>query len=180
MKKILSLLIAGLLLVSLVACGDSETDTDSKSNVVEKEYVEDEKQTGRFEYDDVNGELILTKYEPYNDMELVDLVLPTEAKDGRLISGIKEGAFSGRSYIKSVKIPSSYEYIGDYAFAGCKALETVTFGAGIKKMDEDMFDTSPALKAIYVPAKKASYYKKRLNENVHGLIVELEPVKNTK
>ena len=66
------------------------------------------------------------------------------------------------------------------AFYGCKALETVTFGAGIKKMDEDMFDTSPALKAIYVPAKKAAYYKKRLNENVHGLIAELEPVKNTK
>ena len=66
------------------------------------------------------------------------------------------------------------------AFYGCKALETVTFGAGIKKMDEDMFDTSPALKAIYVPAKKASYYKKRLNEKAHGLIVELEPVKNTK
>ena len=134
MKKILSLLIAGLLLVSLVACGDSETDTDSKSNVVEKEYVEDEKQTGRFEYDDINGEIILTKYEPYNDMELVDLVLPTEAKDGRLISGIKEGAFSGRSYIKSVKIPSSYEYIGDYAFAGCNILETVTIDV---KIDEE-------------------------------------------
>lgn len=136
MKKILSLLIAGLLLVSLVACGDSETDTDtdSKSNVVEKEYVEDEAKTGKFEYDtNEKGELEITRYEA-NTVNEIDLVLPTEAKDGRLITGIKEGVFKGLSTIKSVKIPSSYEYIGDYAFAGCNILETVTIDV---KIDEE-------------------------------------------
>lgn len=34
------------------------------------------------------------------------------------------------------------------------------------------------LKTIYVPAKKADYYKERLSEDLHGLIVEQESVKN--
>jgi hypothetical protein len=47
----------------------------------------------------------------------------------------------------------------------------VTLGAGIKKIDERNFDDS--VKVINVPAKKADYYKKRLPEKLHGIIVEL-------
>ena len=57
-------------------------------------------------------------------------------------------------------------------FAYCSALETVTLGAGIKKI-ENAFRECPALKTINVPAKKADYYKKRLPEELHSLIVEL-------
>jgi hypothetical protein len=49
-------------------------------------------------------------------------------------------------------------------------VETVTLGAGIKKIDEGIFDD--ALKVIVVPAKKTEYYKKRLPEKYHALIVE--------
>jgi len=35
------------------------------------------------------------------------------------------------------------------------------------------FEHCTALKVINVPAKKADYYKKRLPENLHSLIVEL-------
>ena len=38
----------------------------------------------------------------------------------------------------------------------------------------------PALKVINVPAKRADYYKKRLPEELHHLIVELPPVKKVK
>ena len=143
MKKILSLLIAGLLLVSLVACGDSEADKEKNDVVVEKEYVEDEKQTGKFEYEDFDGKLILTGYDPYNDIDLVDLVLPTEAKDGRLISGIADEMFKGCSVIKSVTIPSTYETIGECAFANCEALTSVKF-----EIEYDQEDTTRIVSCV--------------------------------
>ncbi len=143
MKKILSLLIAGLLLVSLVACGDSEADKEKNDVVVEKEYVEDEKQTGKFEYEDFDGKLILTSYDPNNDIDLVDLVLPTEAKDGRLISGIADEMFKGCSVIKSVTIPSTYETIGECAFANCEALTSVKF-----EIEYDQEDTTRIVSCV--------------------------------
>lgn len=60
------------------------------------------------------------------------------------------------------------------------ALEYVTFGAGIKEMDEYILSDIPNLKAINVPAKEGAYYKKRLPEEVHHLVVEMEPVKKAK
>ena len=37
------------------------------------------------------------------------------------------------------------------------------------------FDECKALTTIYVPAKKSDYYKQRLPEKLHSLIVELQP-----
>ena len=47
-------------------------------------------------------------------------------------------------------------------------------------MNEIAFDGATQLQAIYVPAKKTDYYKQRLPEKLHSLIVELEPVKKAK
>jgi hypothetical protein len=58
-------------------------------------------------------------------------------------------------------------------FGHCTSLETITLGAGIKKIEADAFDGCTGLKTINVPAKKASYYKSRLPEQLHALIVEL-------
>ena len=74
-------------------------------------------------------------------------------------------------------------------FRDCTALESVTLGVGIKKLliydidyEEECcaFDDCTALKTINVPAKKADYYKKRLPESLHGLIVELPAEKKAK
>ena len=59
-------------------------------------------------------------------------------------------------------------------------IETVTLPAGINKIDEDAFKDCPALKTINVPAKKGDYYRKRLPEKLHGLIVELPAKKKSK
>ena len=115
---------------------------------------------------------------------------------------IETGAFEGCNGLINVTVPANVVKFGlqifrnckglksatilgavkdiDDPFFGCSSLETVTFGAGIKKMHEYIFDNTPALMRINVPAKKAEYYKKRLPEKVHRLIVELEPVKKTK
>ena len=81
--------------------------------------------------------------------------------------------------LKSATILGAVKDLGD-PFFGCSSLETVTFGAGIKKMNEYIFESSPALTRINVPAKKAAYYLKRLPEEVHHLVVEMEPEKKTK
>ena len=46
-------------------------------------------------------------------------------------------------------------------------------GFGIKKISEEAFKGCTMLRTINVPAKKADYYKKRLPEKLHSLIVEL-------
>lgn len=96
---------------------------------------------------------------------LTDITVPenvTEMDDQifRSCTGLKSAAILGP--VKDIRDP----------FVGCESLETVTFGAGIKKMDEDILENAPALKCINVPAKKSAYYKKRLPESVHDIIVE--------
>ena len=56
----------------------------------------------------------------------------------------------------------------------------VTLPAGVDKIEESVFDECSALATIYVPAKKADYYKKRLPKQLHDKIVELAPEKKTK
>ena len=85
-------------------------------------------------------------------------------------------------------------------FKNCTALESVTLGAGIKKLigkEGCAFDGCVSLKTINVPAKKAEYYKQRLvsptssdgivlsnepmkPEDLHSLIVELPAEKKAK
>lgn len=70
--------------------------------------------------------------------------------------------------------------IGINAFEKCPSLETVTLPAGIKDIGYDVFKGCTSLKTINVPAKKADYYKKRLPEELHSLIVELPAEKKAK
>ena len=96
-------------------------------------------------------------------------------------SSVKEiDGFEGCSYLKSVVIMGAADVIVDNAFRDCTALETVELPAGIKKIGKKAFNGCTALKAINVPAKKADYYKKRLPEELHGLIVELPAEKKAK
>ena len=88
--------------------------------------------------------------------------------------------FDGCSNLKSVSIFGPAWEIGTQTFNNCIALETVTFGTGIKKIEKDAFDGCTSLKTIYVPAKKADYYKKRLPEKFHSLIMELPAEKKAK
>ena len=153
MKKILALLIAGLLLVSLVACGDEEEQEETKKeNVVQDEYVEDEEKTGKFEYaENEKGEFEITGYEP-NTIKPVDLVLPSKA-EGRNITGIAKNAFDGLDTLVSVTIPESYEYIGDYAFAGCENLKSITMTDNVESIGMGAFMNCGVLNKVKLSSK---------------------------
>ena len=90
---------------------------------------------------------------------------------------IDHGAFSGCTSLTSVEIPKGVKKLGS-SFGG-SALQTIILPAGVAKIDHYAFNNE-SLKTIYVPAKKADYYKQRLPEELHQFIVEMEPVKKAK
>lgn len=108
-----------------------------------------------------------------------------EIKDGVAI--IPEGtteignyAFHGCTSLESITIPKSVTVIGDSAFNGCTSLTTLTLPTAVKKIEKSAFIECSSLATIYVLAKRADYYKKRLPEALHDKIVELAPEKKTK
>ena len=103
---------------------------------------------------------------------LTSVVIPNS------VTSIGESAFSGTG-LTSISIPS-VKKIEDETFSGCEDLEEVTLAAGINKIEDWAFHKCSKLSRINVPAKKADYYKKRLPEKLHELIVEMEPEKKTK
>ena len=110
-----------------------------------------------------------------------------EIKDGVGIipdseTRIQNYAFSGCESLKSASVLGPVKSL-NATFDNCVALESVTLGNGIKKMRGDegeAFNGCTSLKTIYVPAKKSDYYKKRLPEELHDIIVELPAEKKAK
>lgn len=115
------------------------------------------------------------------------------------VTEIEDGAFIRCHNLTHITVPEGVTNIGKQAIRECKglksaailgpvkelcqtfylcsALESVTLGAGIKKMDDSVFGECPSLKRINVPAKKSKYYMSRIPASQHGLIVEQEPAK---
>ena len=103
------------------------------------------------------------------------------------VTTLGDRAFANCANLKSASVLGPVKALTE-TFSSCKALETVTFGAGIKKIERAFPDDSGSLydakenyylKTVNVPAKKANYYKSRLPEKLHGIIVEL-PVEKAK
>ena len=110
---------------------------------------------------------------------LKEIVIPES------LTSIGWDAFRHCDALTDVVFPKSLQKIDFGAFEECKSLKTVTFSTGLKTIHESAFESrfdekGTQLQAIYVPAKKTDYYKQRLPEKLHSLIVELEPVKKAK
>ena len=124
----------------------------------------------------------------YDSRECCNAII--ETKTNTLICGCKstiipesvtvigECAFNSCS-LESITFLESVTEIGECAFNSC-SLESITFLGSVTKIDECAFDDCTVLTAIYVPAKKADYYKERLPEELHDKIVELEAKKQAK
>ena len=95
------------------------------------------------------------------------------------VTSIGEATFNGCTGLTSVTIPEGVTSIGKNAFADCSALTTVTLPNGVEKMP-DAFLNCAGITTINIPAKKTDYYKKRLPEELHQFIVEMEPEKKAK
>ena len=96
------------------------------------------------------------------------------------VAEIGRGAFSSCCALTSIEIPTSVTEIGDHAFFGCTGLTNGEIHSPEIEFGIRVLCECENLKSIKVPAKKADYYKKRLPEELHDLIVEMEPKKKTK
>lgn len=180
MKKLLAILLAALMLVSVTACNTKVEDSLStvKLDIVEEDdtFV-GEKGTFKYEYLDTST-LCITQYIPVSD-SLQALTIPSEMNGKKVveigaeafknisaissvtvpatITKIGEQAFVDCDNLKSVTLPASLTVLGSYAFAYCDALETVAFTGDEKltSIGQSAFHHCVALSNIVLPATVA-------------------------
>lgn len=119
------------------------------------------------------GTTEIESYAFFDKGALTNIVIPDS------VTEIGESAFKSCG-LTSVVIPSSVTEIGDHAFFGCTGLTNGEIHSLEIEFGIRVWCECENLKSIKVPAKKADYYKKRLPEELHDLIVEMEPKKKTK
>ena len=149
MKKLFSLLLAGLMIVSFAACsdkGENSNDLDSyrQEEIVVDHYTNDKGQT--FYFDSLDSETItITKYEGQDLPHVVEI--PAEM-EGKNVAGISDMAFYSLSNITEVVIPNSVTTIGDLAFAECRQLTKINIPASVESLGESVFWRCASLETV--------------------------------
>ena len=148
MKKILALLLAALLIFCMVACtNDKEDATDEEDEVIAQD-VSTTTTVGTFSYaPNDEGDYEITAFVPAT-LDLVDVTLPKATEDGRDIVGVADNAFKTKLTIKSITIPETFTYVGDYAFYGCENLEKVTMNNSLTSMGVGAFQNCVKLAEV--------------------------------
>ena len=70
---------------------------------------------------------------------------------GYPVTGIGNGAFSGRHSLKSVTIPDSVTSIGSYAFNGCSILTNIVIGSCVTNIGDMAFRECICLTSVTIP-----------------------------
>ena len=79
------------------------------------------------------------------------IVIPT-VFDGKAVTGIADGAFSGYTDLIYVFIPNTVKTIGEQAFAGCTSLSALVVSDGVEKIGYAAFYRCTALVTLTIPA----------------------------
>ena len=153
MKKFFLIALAVVLVLSMASCSKEQTEeqTDAEDVIGGANENVSQGETGSFEYQlNEEGKCEIVKYSP-NSVKVVDITLP-EKLDGRDVVGVADSAFKAENSIKSVKIPATYTYIGNYAFYDCDALTSVEFlGENLTDIGECAFQGCDVLTSIALP-----------------------------
>ena len=122
MKKIIALALALILALSIMGC--SKNKEDASENAEEELIIEDVLTYGDFEYAvNEDGDFEIVGY-TYSGAAQTAVEIPASI-DGRPVTGIGKDAFKAITSMNAVTIPSSIEYIDDFAFYGCTSLTSV-------------------------------------------------------
>lgn len=130
----------------------------------------------------------------YGCSSLTEIVIPNS------VTSIGAGAFSRCYSLKNIVVPNGVTSIGDRAFCcaprrklvirnvrklvtenepttvkNASSLTSVTLPESLTELGKDVFLGCEKLETIYVPAKKANFYREHLPETLHDKIVEFEP-----
>ena len=144
MKKFLALLVAGLLLLSLIACSPTPEESNDNENNNKQESSEDEMIHENLKYAvNEDGYYSITGYVP-NGVEPVALKIPAII-DGREVTGIAAEAFKASKYITSVEFLADengkvyINKIGEAAFYDCDQLTEITIPAKVTAISASTF-----------------------------------------
>lgn len=82
--------------------------------------------------------------------DVSSVIIPEEV-NGVAIVGIADGAFAGKTGLKTLVIPGTVKTIGKKAFYGCSSLESLTLNTGIGAIGEEAFSQCAKLKNVVIP-----------------------------
>ena len=168
MKKLISIVMAMILLLTCVACGnknatdekepeaentsvhlgDSKDDAEPNKDSTKPITVSDVKNhavspESDFSYNNFeNGGVAIMKYRGSEDI----VVIP-ETINGKPVVAIEERAFAEKM-IKGIKLADSVVSIEMLAFGFCSDLEVVVCGAGLKSIGEAAFRACESLREV--------------------------------
>jgi hypothetical protein len=80
------------------------------------------------------------------------------------ITKIGSYAFRNSTKLAAVTLPDSLEILGVSAVEGCSSLETVTFGIGLRKVEEYAFQDCSSLTGVYIT--DVEFYYKETNAEI--------------
>ena len=82
-----------------------------------------------------------------------EIIIPAYIHSKKVIK-IGDGAFGNSEYgnsIQSVTIPDTVIFIGSYAFFDCEKLQSIEFGANIRRIEDSAFRYCKSLRKITIP-----------------------------
>lgn len=84
------------------------------------------------------------------DCHDTNIIIPSK-HNGKPVTGIAEWAFFGCKHMESVTIPACITYIDDWAFASCTSLRDVIVSEGLKYIGDWAFSDCSSLTSITIP-----------------------------
>ena len=148
MKKILAIILATLMMLSVVSCSknDDLVENDNNAAVGGDEAVAD-----GFTYEvNSKGDYDITGYK-YTGTATVELTIPAEI-EGRPVTGIANSAFKGDITLSKVTVPDSVVSIGDLAFAYCDSLTQIVLPDSVTTVGQGAFLGCTALADVKLSA----------------------------
>jgi len=135
MKKLLSIALALLLMLCLVACSNNEDVADDEFEDLEEENEVAKDTPFEFEATEINTWEIVGYNGGFN---LHEVNIPAEY-EGIEVTRIAAKAFYYNNSITKVTIPNTVTEIGDWAFAGCSYLADVVIPDSVTKIGTGAF-----------------------------------------
>lgn len=158
-KKILALFVALLLALSASSCGKENADQINADEATQP--LSQIKQTNTSDQEESDDSVVQDGFltaESEDGIRIIgykgtasEINIPKNV-DGKPVVGIAYLAFSKKSTVKKVTIPSSVKKIEARAFWKCESLESVSLEDGVETVGEGAFADCPKIGSVVFPA----------------------------
>ena len=100
----------------------------------------------RFSYEDRgDGTCVISGVEPNG---AVNIIVPGESPDGKIVTGIGDAAFLGCADVENVVLPESVTSVGERAFYGCAGLSGINVPSGLSAVGVSAFENCTGLETV--------------------------------